>query len=198
MVYYPFSSRKRNIINHIVSWTLLIEILIIGIQGARGVQSHYDESSNVDGLLFAIMGIFIGINVLIMIFLLIETIRLKMQVPKTVQWAIFCGWVIVLLGSWVGGQMISQSAHNVGAVDGGIGLPLVNWSTTVGDLRVAHFFGLHALQIIPILAYVLHRKWPSSITSQWIGLLIFIALYSGWIAFTYYQASQGIPLISVS
>lgn len=194
---YPFSNRKKRILNNTVAWTLLVETGIIVYQGMRGVQSHYNTSNPIDGMLFGIMGILIAINVLIMIFYLIETIRLKMNTSKSVQWAILLGWVILIIGSWVGGQMISQMSHNVGIADGGAGLPLVNWSTIAGDLRIAHFFGIHGMQIIPLFAFWVNKKWKTTNTNQIIAVTIFGLTYAAWIGFTFYQAKQGMALINL-
>lgn len=194
---YPFSKRKKNIITNIVAITLLLEIAIIIYQGARGVQSHYNISSPFDGILFAAMGILIAINVMIMVLFIFETIRLKLDTSKTVQWAILLGWIIVVVGSWVGGQMISQMGHNVGVADGGAGLPLVNWSTIAGDLRIAHFFGLHAIQVIPLFALWISKKWNVNTRNQLIIVTIFGLLYASWIGYTFYQAKQGIALIQL-
>lgn len=192
---YPFSKRKKNIINNVNAWCLLVEGALIFIQAARGVQSHYNVSNNVDALIFAGMGILISINVLIMFVFLVETIRLKMHTTKAIQFAIFLGWLIIIVGSWVGGEMIGQLSHNVGIADGGAGLPLVNWSTIAGDLRVAHFFGLHGIQVIPLFAFMLARKRDISSRNQLIAVTIFGMLYAGWIAFTYLQAVRGMALI---
>lgn len=193
---YPFSKRKKNMINNITSFTLLIEMGVIFYQASRGVQSHYNNSSPFDGILFGVMGLMISINVLIMVLFIIETIRLKLNTTKAIQWAIFLGWIIVIAGSWIGSQMINQLSHNVGVPDGGQGLPLVNWSTIGGDLRIAHFFSLHAIQIIPIFAFMLSKKWKNSGINQIIAVTVFGVLFASWIAFTFYQAKQGFPLIS--
>ena len=190
-MFYPFSIKKRKWINGIVAWTLLIEILIIVGQAARGVQSHYNTGNPVDGLLFLAMGVLIGINVIIMFLFIVETLRLRMSVSKPMQWAIFFGWCIVFFGSWVGGQMISQLGHNVGVADGGEGIPLLNWSTVAGDLRIAHFFGLHGLQIVPIFAYFLSRKSKFTKNRQLLVVTLFALVYSAFIGYTFYQAKMG-------
>lgn len=194
---YPFSRRKKNIITNIVAITLFLEIVIVLYQAARGVQSHYNMSSPFDGILFGSMGILIAINVFIMVVFIVETIRLKLNTTKSIQWAILLGWIIVVFGSWVGGQMISQMGHNVGVADGGAGLPLVNWSTIAGDLRIAHFFGLHSIQLIPLFALWVSKKWNNNARTQLIAVTIFGILYASWIAFTFYQAKQGMALIQL-
>ena len=195
MTLYPFSKKKKTLINNIVSWTMLIEIGLIMYQASRGVQSHYNVSNPFDGLIFVAMGILIAVNVLIMALFIFETIRLKLKTPKLLQWAILLGWVIVFFGSWVGGQMLSIMSHNIGVEDGGPGLPLVNWSSIAGDLRVAHFFGLHSLQIIPIFALLISKKWKTTSRNQIIIVTVFGLAYALWIGYTFYQAKQGLPFI---
>ncbi len=45
--------------------------------------------------------------------------------------------------------MSAQDSHAVGAEGGGV--PLFGWNRLGGDLRIAHFMGIHAMQAIPIL-----------------------------------------------
>ena len=81
--------------------------------------------------------------------------------------AIRAGLVIALIGMALAFLMTGPTAdqlnnfqgiagaHTVGLPDGGPGLPLLGWSTAAGDLRVPHFVGMHALQIIPLAALLL-------------------------------------------
>lgn len=194
---YPYSTLKKNILRNITSFTLLIETGIIFYQATRGVRSHYNQESMFDGMLFAAMGILIGINVAIMVLLAFDAARLKLKVAKPIQVAICIGWIVVIVGSWVGGQMISQMSHNVGVVDGGEGLPILNWSTVGGDLRIAHFVGLHGIQIIPLFAWMLVKQWNTKTKKKTMTVLAFSVVFAACLAFVFFQAKQGIPLIKL-
>ena len=104
-----------------------------------------------------------------------------------------------MLGGGYGSYLGGAEAHWVGgeATDAG-GLPLVNWSRTGGDLRVAHFFGIHAMQIIPLLGAVLlwaqQSKKVSAANSKLI-LTTFSIAFAAFCTSTFVQAINGSPLM---
>ena len=65
--------------------------------------------------------------------------------------------MIFLAGSLEGFAMIERGAHTVGAPDGGPGIPGFRWSTVAGDLRVAHFLGVHAIQVLPVSGWLMDQ-----------------------------------------
>ena len=93
------------------------------------------------------------------------------------------------------GRIALAGAHTVGAPDGGPGLPVTGWSTQHGDLRVAHFVGLHALQALPILTFVAFRRQHEqarirlTLAAATVYALVFVALLI--------QALRGFPLIAL-
>ena len=104
---------------------------------------------------------------------------------------------IFLAGNAVGGYMLARGSHTVGAADGGRGLPFLNWSTLGGDLRIAHFIAIHAIQIVPLFAYVLSQMAPIPTVKQRrlavAALAIAVALAVGA---TFVQAAMGRPLLA--
>jgi len=112
--------------------------------------------------------------------------------------AVRFGLVIFMAGNAIGGYMLARGSHTVGAADGGPGLPFTNWSTIAGDLRIAHFIAIHAIQILPLLAWLISELRPSfRLNRQRIlvcaaSCMLFIAVMG-----TFVQASRGRPLVGL-
>jgi hypothetical protein len=178
-----------------ISWgiaiSMTVEIAAIFLQAARGTTSHFNQSSLFDGMVFAAMGVFIAINTVLLVWALYLMVRHRPFGPAAYVWGMRLGLLLFLVGSAVGGIMIRQMGHTVGAADGGPGLPVLGWSTRAGDLRAAHFLGLHALQVLPLLGWVVGKYVPRrSLLLLGLGTLGYVAL----IIALYMQALGGIPL----
>jgi hypothetical protein len=156
-----FMPETRSSKRHIVSWTIAvamaIEIICIITQSARGTTSHFNNRSPFDAMIFATMGVTILVNTGAMVLFLWMLRRDTPPSRAGYIWGVRLGVAIFLLASFEGGLIVANNAHTVGAADGGPGLPFVNWSTRNGDLRIAHFFGMHALQALPLLGFLLDR-----------------------------------------
>ena len=159
----------------VVTTALVVEMVIIVGAVAAGTTSHFNVSSPLATTLWSVMGTSIAIVWLVNLALA----ALLWRSPDTDaarRLAIRAGLVIGLAGMAVAFLMTSPTpeqldnftgvagAHAVGAPDDGPGLPLLGWSTTGGDLRVPHFVGMHALQLLPLLAFgleALARRVPA-------------------------------------
>lgn len=190
---YSSNLRANRIISTGVIVSMAVELVLIYIQAFRGTTSHFNITSPLDGAIFGIMGVFILINTLINAYAVWIFFRreVSLQAPLLLAWR--AGLVLLLLGSISGQWMVIQLAHTVGAADGGPGLPFVNWSTVAGDIRSAHFFTLHGLQVIPIAAVLLSRYAGSSAT-RWV--IATIVIYTSWCILLHLRALQGLPLLT--
>ena len=86
-------------------------------------------------------------------------------------WALRLGMLLTVVGQGTGAFMTAPTqahleaarstgmkvsgSHTVGGPDGGPGLPIIGWSREHGDVRVAHFVGMHAVQVLPAIAWLL-------------------------------------------
>ena len=91
--------------------------------------------------------------------------------------------------------MVAHGQSVVGVAPGGPGLPVVNWSTTGGDFRVAHFLGIHALQILPIAGWLIHQMEDLPRRATLTGVVAVSAGYVLLMGFVFMQAMNGVPLV---
>ncbi|SNC59632.1 hypothetical protein SAMN06265337_0092 [Hymenobacter gelipurpurascens] len=179
-----------------ISWgiglSMAVEMACIATQAARGTTSHFNNATAFDGLLFSLMGVFILVNTLLTVWAVYLVWRYRPDGPAGYVWGVRLGLLLFLIGSVLGGMMIHLNQHTVGAPDGGPGLPGLGWSTRAGDLRIAHFLGLHALQVVPLFGWWVSRKIPSrAVLITWLGA----AMYTGLVAALFAQAMQASPFL---
>lgn len=179
-------------IGWIVAIAMIVENTLIAMQSVRGTTSHFNTGLVFDIAVFAAMGLFILANTVAIAWLLVLSFQTSSPAGLGYLWGIRLGIAIFLLGSLQAGFMLRIQSHTVGALDGGPGLPFVNWSTKFGDLRIGHFLGLHALQALPLAGWLIDRMGsPNPSLVVWIFALVY-ALITGLATL---QALAGKPLV---
>ena len=203
--------RTRRVVSWVTTVTLLIEIVIIDLQAWRGTPSHFNIGTVLDAVLFSIMGVAIIVQTLAAVAVAVALWKQPLS-DRALGWALRIGMTVTIIGAMTGGlmtrptraqldsaqagnRMAMAGAHTVGAPDGGPGLPGVGWSREHGDLRVAHFLGLHALQILPLLALAIARRgWRETtrVRAVWAISASYVSLF----ALLLWQALRGQSVIA--
>ena len=182
--------RSRLWIGAGVGLALSVENCIITLQSLRGVRSHMNYSTPLDAGLFATMGVFIVISTLLFAWTLGLVVLDPTRWPPAVAWGVRLGLLTLLAGSLEGIVMVGHGGHTVGAADGLRGLAFVNWSRDHGDLRIAHFFALHALQAFPLLGWLLSRS-SLAVKPQLALTCLGAAVYLAAVWLLFHQAMAG-------
>jgi hypothetical protein len=193
----PVFPRAGRIIGVGTAVAMLTEIACIAGQSLRGVPSHFNVTSAFNGIVFSVMGVMITVNSLLAGWLLLLFFDRRVALPRPYLWGIRLGLAVMLAGSLEGMAMVVRQAHTVGAADGGPGLPLVNWSTRHGDLRVAHALGLHALQVLPLVGWLASRSRDGLTEAQrTAAVFAFATAYLMVFGLLLWQAVGGRPLLA--
>jgi hypothetical protein len=201
MVWLP-AAALRSLTARYVVWagvmSTLFEVGYISWQGSQGLASHFNTQTPFFATMYTLMGV--GAAVLTSAALALGILIARNPsygLPPAITLAIVLGLVLTFFlgagfGSYLGGQ---RAGHWVGGVlsDSG-GLPLFTWSRSGGDLRVAHFFGIHAMHFIPAFAVALGMaRVPavSAIRAVW----IFAIAFTAFCIWTFMQARNGMPFL---
>jgi len=175
-------------------WTLILtggfEVVYITLQAGLGQASHYNVGDAFHATMYTLMG------------------SAAMVLTATQPWLAWLIWrhgdrslapayrLAVLLGlglTFALGASVGMMLGG-GPPASGAGLPVVGWSRSTGDLRVAHFIGIHAGQILPLAGFALARWTPRlALPGVWLASTAWTALW----AWTLLQALAGRPLIAL-
>ncbi|HBS05555.1 MAG TPA: hypothetical protein DEA96_11350 [Leptospiraceae bacterium] len=172
--------RSPLVLSRIICLMLWGEMILITFQAARGVRSHFNIESALGGAIYSAMGLMILISTIATALLVLPYFRRAAELdpgPSIIQGIRF-GSALFLMGSLAGGIMSSMLTHSVG--DPGMHrIPFLGWSTTAGDIRAVHFFGLHAIQILPLIGWLgQDRSWsPGWISGfNWFYSAVFLGI----------------------
>ncbi len=203
--------RLISVLGWVVVVAFVLEMAAIVTQVVRGTTSHFNVATPFDTALWSLMGI--SIIVLWLANLVIAGLLIFQRFDNsTFAWGLRFGLMVTLIGMALGFLMTSPTAqqmagwqvgepvtligaHTVGLPDGGPGLPVVGWSTTSGDLRIPHFVGMHALQVLPFLGWWVSRRKQLALRRQ--VALVFTAsgFYLGVVGLLTVQALRAQPII---
>ncbi|MFI9294006.1 hypothetical protein [Streptomyces gardneri] len=197
----------------VVAVSLTVEMVLITLQVVRGTQSHFNHATPFDNAVFQIMGASIAILWLSALVIAVLLLRARI-LDRATAWAVRLSSLIALAGAAVGFLMVRPTpeqlavdeapitgSHSVGVPDGGPSMPLTGWSTTGGDLRIPHFFGMHALQLLPLLLLVLAALAPrfARLADERVRLRLTLTAagtYAATFALLTWQALRGQALFS--
>lgn len=193
---YVRPERRTSWLMRLTAWALIasgsFELIYIVFQAAQGLESHFNLSTPFHVTMYALMGVGAVILTATTLPLAWEIARRPAPgLQSSFVAAVVIGLVLTfVLGGWMGGYMSSQPGHSVGQVGGSV--PLFGWNRLGGDLRIAHFLGIHAEQAIPLLAAAV-AALPAA--PRWVAVLGGSALYAALALGVFLQAVAGRALL---
>lgn len=205
---WPRLRRRVGVTSAVV---FLVELAIIDAQAWRGTTSHFNNQTPLDSVLFSVMGLGIFLQTGMSLAVAVALWRQRFE-DLALARALRLGMTLTVVGALSGSLMTmptsaqldemrttgrrvpAMGAHTVGAPDGGPGLPGTGWSVTHGDLRVAHFVGLHAIQALPLLAVAIRRRWPAAAQARLVAVAA--ASQAGLFLLLLWQALRGQSIVA--
>ncbi|MBA3373572.1 MAG: hypothetical protein H0T98_08675 [Euzebyaceae bacterium] len=125
------------------------EVAWVSVQRARGVASHFNFDTTFDTALFIANGAAIAVTVAVILVLTIRSFK-PIDGPAGMTVAMRAGLVCLVVAQIAGGLMIYQgiNAAEAGAAQ------LTTWGGA-GIMKVPHAVGMHSIQALPGLAWLL-------------------------------------------
>jgi hypothetical protein len=188
---------RRSFGGRAVTWiavlTAAFEMFYILLMAALGQASHFNVATPLTSTMYTLMGVGATLLVSMCLCLAIAIIRhCERWSQDPFRLAIVLGLILTfLLGGGFGGYLGSYMSHSVAATPSdAMGMPVFDWARDGGDLRVAHFFGMHAMQVLPVVGLLA--------TGRTFGRSLVLAAtlaYALLCVATFVQALQGVPLL---
>jgi hypothetical protein len=198
--------------------TGIVDVGFIAVQAARGTFSHFNDNTDTFNqvgqkvFMSGVLGLF-GASLVVAVMLLFQRVG-----DRPLNRAIRVGLGLAVAGMGIAFYLVGATgvqqhttdayghpvtlagSHGIGVEAGGPGMPLTHWSTVGGDLRIPHFVGLHAIQVLLFTVLALSTlsgriAWlrPERVRARLVGVAAFA--YAGLMLTVTVQAFRGQSLI---
>jgi hypothetical protein len=195
------------------AFALVVQIIVIIVQVIRGTTSHFNFSTPEDEALWKFMEIallFLWTATLVTVILLLLEPLDNPVLAIALRFSLSLTFIGMGLGFFMtlptpeqssalaaGQSVLHIGAHSVGVPDGGPGIPILYLSTQGGDIRLPHLLGIHAVQALPLISWLIistlsHLKQHTQATLMWIASFAYAMLMSLFI----WQALRAQPITS--
>ncbi|HEX2542631.1 MAG TPA: hypothetical protein VHM00_16300 [Caldimonas sp.] len=178
----PAAQRRSDAVRRI-AWLLIgagsFELAYITLQAGLGQGSHYHVADPFHATMYTLMGIGAVALTATQPMLAWQLYRHPdAALPSAYRLAVLAGLTLTFVfGAGAGGLL-----GGVQPPSGGAALPVLGWSLAGGDLRPAHFVGIHAEQLLPLIGFVAARRTRHAKATVWVSMLLYAALFATLVA----------------
>jgi hypothetical protein len=163
----------------LVLGALVFEMGWILVQAARGVDSHFNDRTTFEDLMFGLMGLGAGVLSLGALWLGLVASRLTLTAIEINDRVIALGIALGFVGTglllpWTGEALV-DAGRSQSAFEASSSVPLLGWRLDGSDPRPAHFVAAHLMQALPLVAAALARVNQSRRRAAAVGVLLTVA-----------------------
>jgi len=136
----------------LIGFSAPVEGALITMQRWRGVASHFNEATPFDSAIWSAIGtLILPLTLGVTLLLIVSFVRFRGTLASRV--AVVAGLAGILAAGWIGRDMaaIGEAAF---AATGQV--PQDELIGAAGSAKLAHFVGLHAVQVLAVLAIVVN------------------------------------------
>jgi hypothetical protein len=182
-----YLSQRKSL--HIMSWifavSMFVEVSLITMQKWRGVASHFNVATAFDRTVFSLMGTLIMIVAIIIAIVTVRSFKVLNATPE-MKLAIQAGLLFLNLTNVLGIILIAYGNYIMRVSPG----HAPNIFGQAGMMKVPHGLAIHAIQVLPILAWLLNFS-QREIEFKLRTMKTAIAGYAGLQFFTLLQTFTG-------
>ncbi len=188
------SRRSFRIWTAVVCAAIVAELAWIILAAANGTASHFNTATPAMALIYGLMGLAaVTLTTGSLVFGIAIARNPATGLPTALRVGLASGLILTfVLTVIVAGYMSSTTGHLTGPATGAT-VPVMGWSRSTGDLRVAHFLATHAMHAVPLAAWAAAIVLPTRPAT--LATIAAAALYTALVVFTFVQALQGQPFL---